>query len=372
MSMHRSIAAALAKAQADLVNPEKTLIATVRSLFPREEDRTFRYASLASGLDIVRKTLSQQAIATIQTTRIEASGHVNLTTLLAHASGEWISSDWPVCSLKETDAPHRMGAALTYARRYALFALVGIAGEDDLDAPDPVITPASTGPRQAPTTQNKPARGLLQRPATLSQTLSGQERDTMLAELDELTGEEQLIAWAQNALLRKNALIEQDAKAIEMDYERRLGDLDQTLQAEPSSSVERGPEVVSRTQEPIPALAFPKEPTRQRSKAHLLFVGSKPCLVCQQTPADAHHLKFAQRRALSRKVSDEFTVPLCRKHHQDLHRNGNEKSWWSDKKIQPMQIAKELWEVSSRHGQAINNPNILYPSTGIGTDENTA
>lgn len=131
-----AIAAALAKAQAELINPEKTLTAIIRSPFPREEDRTFRYASLASGLDIVRKTLSQQEIASVQTTRIEgATGQVHLTTLLAHASGEWISSDWPVCATKDVDAPHRMGAALTYARRYALFALVGIAGEDDLDAP---------------------------------------------------------------------------------------------------------------------------------------------------------------------------------------------------------------------------------------------
>jgi hypothetical protein len=114
--MHQSserigaIAAALAKAQAELTNPEKNLVATVRSPFPREEDRTFRYASLASGLDIVRKALSQQEIATIQTTRIEPqSGQVHLTTLLAHSSGEWISADWPVCAAKDTEAPHRMG-----------------------------------------------------------------------------------------------------------------------------------------------------------------------------------------------------------------------------------------------------------------------
>src|SRR5215510_13141573 len=94
-----SIAAALARAQAELMNPEKTLTAVIRSPFPREDDRTFRYASLASGLDIVRKTLSQQEIATIQTTRTEqASGQIHLTTLLAHSSGEWISSDWPVCA----------------------------------------------------------------------------------------------------------------------------------------------------------------------------------------------------------------------------------------------------------------------------------
>ena len=85
----------------------------------------------------MRKTLSQHEIATVQTTSLDQSaGVVNLTTVLAHASGEWIASDWPVCAIAETATPHRMGAALTYARRYALFTLVGIAGEDDVDAPD--------------------------------------------------------------------------------------------------------------------------------------------------------------------------------------------------------------------------------------------
>src|SRR3984893_8645957 len=146
--MHRSspsigaIASALAKGQSELSNPEKSLTATIRSPFPREPDRTFRYASLASGLDIVRKSLGQHEIATIQTTSIDQNGQIQLTTLLAHASGEWISSDWPVCSSSETSA-HRMGAALSYARRYALFALVGIAGGDDLDAPDTMAGPPS-------------------------------------------------------------------------------------------------------------------------------------------------------------------------------------------------------------------------------------
>ena len=132
--MHRSsesigaIASALAKAQGELTNPEKLLIATIRSPFPREGDRTFRYASLASGLDIVRKTLGQHEIATVQSTAIDqTTGQIQLTTLLAHSSGEWISSDWPVCATSEIAIPHRMGAALSYARRYALFALVGIA-----------------------------------------------------------------------------------------------------------------------------------------------------------------------------------------------------------------------------------------------------
>src|SRR5260370_9231534 len=154
--MHRSsesvaaLASALAKAQAELVNPEKSLTATIRTAGPGERERTFRYAPLSSGLDIVRKTLGQHEIATMQTTAIDqAAGLLNLTTMLAHASGEWIASDWPVCPVSETANPQRMGAALTYARRYALFTLVGIAGEDDLDAPDlcppPPVTAAGTG-----------------------------------------------------------------------------------------------------------------------------------------------------------------------------------------------------------------------------------
>ena len=149
-----SLAAALAKAQAELVNPEKSLVATIRSEGPNGTEKSFRYASLASGLDIVRKTLGQHEIATVQTTAIDqGAGIVNLTTVLAHSSGEWIASDWPVCAISETAAPHRMGAALTYARRYALFTLVGIAGEDDLDAPD------LTTPRQQPSGPERPKAG---------------------------------------------------------------------------------------------------------------------------------------------------------------------------------------------------------------------
>src|SRR5277367_6181633 len=132
-----AIAAALAKAQAELTNPEKSLIATIRASHPRENDQTFRYAALSSGLDIVRKALGGHEISTVQTTAIDKeAGLIRLTTTLAHASGEWLSSEWPVCPLADTAAPRRMGAALTYARRYALFTLVGIAGEDDVDAPD--------------------------------------------------------------------------------------------------------------------------------------------------------------------------------------------------------------------------------------------
>src|SRR5664279_817449 len=189
--MHRSsdsigaIATALAKAQGELTNPEKALTATIRSPFPREADRTFRYASLASGLDIVRKSLGQHEIATVQTTAIDqASGQIRLTTLLAHASGEWISSDWPVCAVSEMAMPHRMGAALTYARRYALFALVGIAGEDDVDAPDTLIEPSPAKPPDRlaePRVERKPNGGSLHRAPVLDHEASKLLRDELLA-----------------------------------------------------------------------------------------------------------------------------------------------------------------------------------------------
>src|ERR1700761_7896955 len=151
-----TIAAALAKAQAVLTNPEKSLVATIRTdARGGAEDRAFRYAPLSSGLDIVRKTLSQQEIATVQTTAVDqTAGIITLTTVLAHASGEWIASDWPVCAVSDTATPRRMGAALTYARRYALFTLVGIAGEDDIDAPD-LMTP----PIASLLSQQQPANG---------------------------------------------------------------------------------------------------------------------------------------------------------------------------------------------------------------------
>jgi hypothetical protein len=377
--MHQSserigtIAAALARAQALLANPEKNLIAVMRSPFPREDDRTFRYASLASGLDIIRKTLSQQEIATVQTTRIvPATGHIHLTTLLAHASGEWISSDWPVCGAKEVEAPHRMGAALTYARRYALFALVGIAGEDDLDAPDAIAPPpAAAEPRVTPAAKGKPSKGQLNRPAILGPQQSADLRDTLLSQLSALSSSDDLLIWARLSLPLKNTLLEADARAVEAAYQTTLEQVtsplsndaqverpaatNQAVTSEPLQNEAAAGQVVQRLA-PSDAmgngLAFPKEPPRKRNKAHLSFVRGQPCLLCKQTPSDAHHLKFAQPRALGRKVSDEFTVPLCRSHHQALQLHGNEKAWWADVQISPLPVAGELWASSPVQGIA--------------------
>jgi hypothetical protein len=246
--MHRSsesiasLAAALAKAQMALTNPEKSLTGTLPANRPDEPGRTFRYAPLSSGLDIVRKVLGQHEIATLQTTMIDQDIQtVSLTTMLAHASGEWIASDWPVCALSEMATPRRMGAALTYARRYALFTLVGIAGEDDLDAPDLAGQPGEG----APTAENGPDRekpngsgaaGTLgafaknRKPWTPpKQTLAPEEsaalRDRLIGELSGLASAEDATAWAQRALAAKNALRDVDATIVEAAFSSRMAEL---------------------------------------------------------------------------------------------------------------------------------------------------
>jgi hypothetical protein len=88
------------------------------------------------------------------------------------------------------------------------------------------------------------------------------------------------------------------------------------------------------------------EPKRLRDKGHLRFVASHPCLVCGRQPSDPHHLRFAQPRALGLKVSEEFTVPLCRDHHRQLHQAGNEVAWWHDLDIKALEVAKRLWDES--------------------------
>jgi len=255
-----AIAAALAKAQAEIINPEKSLTATIRSPFPREEDRTFRYAPLSSGLDIVRKCLGRHEIAVVQTTAIDNEvGLIRLTTILAHSSGEWISSDWPVCPVSETAAPHRLGAALTYARRYALFTLVGIAGEDDLDAPDLPALKVNGGGREVETaddagringhfpcpikttgsvTTNGVRRKLMPRPSkpVLAAAASAALRDQLLAEMANTTGAEELSGWAQRSLPAKNKLTGADAQLVEQAFDSKLNALpgDQEPTTEPA------------------------------------------------------------------------------------------------------------------------------------------
>jgi hypothetical protein len=419
--MHRSsesvaaIATALAKAQTELSNPEKAMVGTVYN-GRSDSPQNFRYASLSSGLDIVRKALGGQQIAIAQTTNIDRpSGAVNLTTVLMHTSGEWISSDWPVCALSEVSQPRRMGAALTYARRYALFTMVGIAGEDDLDAPEvtneqPKADKAAgaglgSGSEPTPVRSSQPPIANPNIPSVrekLSVDDSAAIRVQLIREIETLP-EDDLQPRAISILKAKNRLSADDAKEVETAFAARMalqGALPEALTADeptpapidpsqpqpPLASTDavkpprprgRPRKVKAATEQsrarpvskPVddnlaPASSYIQdnaapakidksvltisEPRRLRDKAHLKFVASQPCLVCGRSPADAHHLRFTQPRAMGRKVSDEFTVPLCRTHHWDNHRFGDEQAWWGRQAIDPVETSRKLWASTRR------------------------
>jgi ERF superfamily len=425
-----AIAAALAKAQAELTNPEKSLIATIRAPHPREHDQTFRYAALSSGLDIVRKALGGHEIATVQTTAIDnEAGLIRLTTTLAHSSGEWLSSEWPVCAITKTMAPRRMGAALTYARRYALFTLVGIAGEDDLDAPDLNLKveavskrdeakgggASSTGragtveiePRQgetvggaeakadadAPPLSRSPSNGQVQRTLggarngarvrlsrpTLSVEESAAQRDRLIADLAQLQSSDDATVWVHKNMPVKNELTAADADLVAAAFRDRLVIIDAESPATESGPHPTpgcggrdlneplpdsgGPSSLEVTEQSTHRSMFvreqPSPPSRRavvktirlRDKEHCKYVATQACLICGRTPSEAHHIRFAQPRALGRKVSDEYTVPVCRLHHRELHRYGDEASWWAGVGVDPLPVALELWKLSrSSHG----------------------
>ena len=349
-----ALAAALAKAQAEIQNPEKSLTATIVSPFPREGVRSFRYASLASGLDLVRKCLGQHEIATVQATAIDQdNGLIRLTTTLVHASGEWVSSDWPVCPVIETGAPHRLGAALTYARRYALFTLVGIAGEDDLDAPDlasavvaqPALPQLPSGPLQAAA---KRSRADKSSPAQLPPDASEKLRQQLISELEQLGDPEALAAWAHRVLPLKNQLSAPDCQAIEAGFVARLRELSDDAAANGNKTQEANAQEPERERpQPAPAeVTVISKPARERDRNHLRFVAHQACLVCGRSPSDPHHIKFAEQRAMGRKVSDRFTVPLCRLHHRELHRRGDERAWWHVHAIDPLPTAATLWAMT--------------------------
>jgi ERF superfamily protein len=396
-----TIAAALAKAQAELTNPEKSLVATIRSPFPREGERTFRYAPLSSGLDIVRKSLGRHEIATIQTTAIDKdAGLLRLTTVLAHSSGEWVSSEWPVCQITDIASAQRMGAALTYARRYALFTLVGIAGEDDLDAPD--LSTVAKAEEELPRADYQmdgiglasraPRRGSNSAASARPVLAPGESatlRERLVAELPSIHSADDAAAWAHQSLPAKNTLTAGDAKIVEDRFQARLSAINEghapdgttsadTLvgvaphqpphavpnknfvsagQADADTSHKTSPEPKKRSRSGV--IRALGKTVRLRDKDHRKFVLRQPCLVCGRVPSDPHHLTFIQPRGLGYRVSDEFTVPVCRIHHRELHRSGDEAAWWQKLNIDPLPVALKLWQHTR-----LNNDE-FGPSTGI-------
>ena len=278
---------------------------------------------------------------------------IRLTTTLVHASGEWVSSDWPVCPISETAAPHRMGAALTYARRYALFTLVGIAGEDDLDAPDLALKTGDPGPQNSPPEKKNgsmtPAKGFhkfrkgANGAGILSPEASANLRDQLLDDLAGIASQDDLDAWALRTWPKANGLTPSDGDEVRHAFQARLARLPTIPGVDLGNRT--GPTAGQRQRSsPHRQKCFGavRGETAQRQAASTLR-GQTALPRLRRQPCDAHHLRFAQSRGLGLKVSDEFAVPLCRAHHRELHRAGKEIDWWGRTGIEPIDIARRLW-----------------------------
>jgi hypothetical protein len=189
-------------------------------------------------------------------------------------------------------------------------------------------------------------------------------REKLLTEVGNIPSADFAAAWAREALTAKNSLTATDARLVEDAFERRLSELpssDGTAPSNDDSSVPQieGPQVLAtnegthagqakRIDKSILTVAAPR---RYRNREHLRYVAQQACLVCGRKPSDPHHLGFTQPRALGRKVSDEFAVPLCRGHHRAVHRSRDEHAWWRQAGIDPIKVARRLWKATRGMGQ---------------------
>jgi hypothetical protein len=313
-----------------------------------------------------------------------------------------------------------MGAALTYGRRYALFALVGIAGEDDLDAPDldAGASPAGELPRppnyaarpngQAAPGQRKPSgdgklAGAAAR-SVLGEQLSASLRESLIGQMAAISSADEAAAWARRSLPAKNTLTAADARMVEQRFQARLSEIGDT--GAPGGSRERSggaaagalvdggtiadpPHAVldqstvsagSAVRSEKAAAVADKRPRRTavgalgktvrlRDKDHRKFVLRQACLVCGRVPSDPHHLTFTQPRALGRRVSDEFTVPVCRVHHRELHLSGDEAAWWRGLNIDPLPVALKLWQQTRGNGKSAPSREGVTPAQAANTPD---
>ena len=244
--------------------------------------------------------------------------------------------------------------------------LVGIAGEDDLDAPDLPTAGLSPETQKNPPSPDQGAAGLNQpaielKPGQPAQTSNGRARverskspslppdasanlrHQLIAELERLVDPEALATWAHQALPLKNQLATTDAQMVEAAFAARLGQLGDAAVRPESDQANGWPSQPPSTEISAEGVVAIEKPVRERDRDHLRFVAAQPCLVCGRTPSDAHHIKFAEHRAMGRKVSDRFAVPICRLHHRELHRHGNECVWWQSQGIDPLAFAATLW-----------------------------
>jgi hypothetical protein len=187
--------------------------------------------------------------------------------------------------------------------------------------------------------------------------------DRLLGEIAALQSQESATNWAQGALAAKNRLGAGDAKVLEEAFEKRLSELLPSESAEvvsvaPSEGFSAGGHEIGKIDErSADQVGIDKSvltvaaPRRYRNREHLRYVAQQACLVCGRKPSDPHHLGFTQPRALGRKVSDEFAVPLCRGHHRAAHRSRDERAWWRQAGIDPIKVARRLWKATHGLGQ---------------------
>jgi hypothetical protein len=170
-----------------------------------------------------------------------------------------------------------------------------------------------------------------------------------------LTSSESAVIWATSALSAKKSLVAADANLLEKAFEQKLSGLSSPALTDTFAAQGAAPAVMPQDQPKTlrPESVLPKgidksvltvaAPRRYRNREHLRYVAQQACLVCGRKPSDPHHLRHVQPRALGRRASDEFAVPLCRVHHREVHRAGNERAWWQAAGVDPVKIARKLW-----------------------------
>jgi hypothetical protein len=209
-------------------------------------------------------------------------------------------------------------------------------------------------------------------PPILAADQSAQLRDRLLGELSGLQSDNEAANWALQSLPAKNTLVVADAQIVEDGFRIKMAALGEAQPGDRPETAQNPNPATTNTQESLPIGPgngrgrIAAKTIRLRDKDHRKFVASQPCLVCGRSPAEAHHLRFAQPRALGRKVSDEFTVPVCRVHHRELHRHGDEAAWWLQKiKIDPLPIAHRLWQQARPNGMLVAVDGDAEPMSAI-------
>jgi len=240
---------------------------------------------------------------------------------------------------------------------------------------------------------NGPARGgrKSEIPVTLNPEQSAALREKLLTGLGNITSADAAAAWARETLTAKNNLTATDAKLVEDAFEPRLSELaspEVAVSSNDESPVAQIPEPqVNATTESTDAgqakgidksILTVASPRRYRNREHLRYVAQQPCLLCGRKPSDPHHLGFTQPRALGRKVSDEFAVPLCRGHHRAVHRSRDERAWWQQAGIDPTKVARRLWKETRGMGDGrteapeLPQPHSAAASSGPMSEEMSA